>query len=87
MKLSPKQRAVLLGIAGGSRLKAHRYLSGEKVFRLHPLNGPPTPVPRQIVESLSAHGLIDSNKKFPAATYWLTPKGAEAAKTMQNDAS
>ena len=78
--MSPGRRlalvvVVLLALAAGQRLKSHRYLSGVKVFRLHPLDGPPRPIRRATVESLCNQDLTDSNKKFPAATYWLTEQG------------
>ena len=56
-------------------LKVHRTLDGEKVHRLHPLDGEPETVERHVVESLIALDLIQSNLKFPAATYVLTDKG------------
>ncbi len=88
MKLSETQQRLLLALASGQALKSHRYLSGVKVFRLHPLDGPPQVVRRATVESLCKRGLIDSNKKFPTATYWLTEKGTELAtqlKSQKND--
>ena len=70
-------------MAGGWTLKSHRYLDGGKVYRLHPLDGPAATVRRATVELLQNHGLIDSNKKFPAATYWLTEKGQALAVTPE----
>jgi hypothetical protein len=75
MRLSPAQRDLLRAIAAGQTLKAHRYLDGSKVFRLHALDGSVVTVRRATVEALSENGLLDSNKKFPAATYWLTAQG------------
>ena len=83
MKLSETQQRVLLALASGQALKSHRYLSGVKVFRLHPLDGPPRAVRRATLESLCSRGLIDSNKKFPTATYWLTQKGTELAAQLK----
>jgi uncharacterized protein YjhX (UPF0386 family) len=80
MKLSKAHWRVLRAMAAGERLKAHRSIEGEKVFRLHPLDGAPHPVERAVVETLVRHGLIDSNKKFPTASFWLTPQGAERAR-------
>lgn len=59
----------------GAALKVHRTLDGEKVHRLHPLDGEPENVERALVESLVGLGLIQSNLKFPAATYVLTDAG------------
>ena len=71
---SPELR-VLLTMAGGWTLKAHRYLDGRKEYQLHPLQGPSENVAPEVVEALVDQGLIDSNKKFPAATFWLTDLG------------
>ena len=62
----------------GATLKVHRTLDGEKVHQLHPLDGEPETIRRDLVESLVALGLIQSNLKFPAATYVLTEKGVSS---------
>ncbi len=77
MKLSLPQKELLLAIANGNFLKARRDQDGNKVFQLHPLNGEAQTVRRATAESLVDRGLIDSNKKFPTATYWLTVKGKD----------
>lgn len=56
-------------------LKSHRDIEGNKSYQLHPLHGEPEQVSPKIVEFLRDNGLIDSNKKFPVATFWLTDKG------------
>jgi hypothetical protein len=71
---SPELR-VLQAMAGGWTLKAHRYLDGRKEYRLHPLQGPSETVAPNLIQALVDQGLIDSNKKFPAATFWLTDTG------------
>jgi hypothetical protein len=80
MKLSMEQQAILQAMAGGSMLKAHRYLDGRKVYRLHGLDGQSRPVRAATVQALAELRLIDSNKKFPAASFWLTPAGRVALK-------
>ncbi len=62
-------------IAAGRTLKVQRDLDGRKLYQLHSLDGRAEPVAAQTVAGLVARGLIDSNKKFPAATFWLTPLG------------
>ena len=62
-------------MAQGSTLKSHRDLEGRKEYRLHTLAGQSTSVTWEDVEALQSAGLIDSNKKFPSATYWLTGSG------------
>ncbi len=76
MRLTSDQRRILRAMHDGATLKAHRTLDGEKVHRLHPLAGEPEPVDAALVESLRELGLIQSNLKFPAATYLLTERGA-----------
>ncbi len=65
-------------MAAGWTLKAHRYLDGRKEYQLHPLQGTSENLAPEVAEALVDNGLIDSNKKFPAATFWLTPKGQAA---------
>ncbi len=62
-------------MGSGWTLKAHRDIEGRKEFRLHPLEGEAEAVDGAAVARLVAQGLIDSNKKFPAATFWLTEAG------------
>lgn len=78
MNLTPSQHRVLRAMREGATLKVHRTLDGEKTHRLHPLNGEPEIVERRVVESLVDFGLIQSNLKFPAATYVLTEDGVQA---------
>jgi hypothetical protein len=75
MRLTTEQRSLLRALASGSALKAHRYLDGTKEYRLHPLDRPAEIVERHVVDTLQEQRLIDSNKKFPAATFWLTAAG------------
>lgn len=78
MRLSAAQKKLLLAIAGGRLLKAHRDIEGNKTYKLHPSDGEPEIVSGGSVQRLCEAGLIDSNKKFPAATFWLTGKGKES---------
>jgi hypothetical protein len=70
------RRWVLLrALTRGLRLKDHRDLEGHKGYVLHQLDEAGEPVSSSDVEALVGAGLISSNKKFPAATYWLTEAG------------
>ncbi len=62
-------------MAHGHFLKSHRDIEGGKFFNLHPPDGEPEIIEPAVVEYLYTQGLVDSNKKFPVATYWLTEKG------------
>lgn len=75
MQLTPAQIELLQAIANGLTLKSHRGLEGNKEYRLHTLAGLSSLVAWKDVEVLQSAGLIDSNKKFPSATYWLTDTG------------
>lgn len=84
MTLTAARRRLLLALAAGQTLKVHRDLDGHKQFRLHPAEGGPgEPVDRRVAEALAEAGLIDSNKKFPAATFWLTEAGRQAAAALE----
>ena len=87
MKLSRPQADLLRAMIAGGVLKAHRYLDGRKIYQLHPLTGPAEPVERSTVEFLKAQHLIDSNKKFPVATYLLTEKGLKLAISLSDPAT
>lgn len=80
-RLNAQQRHLLAAVAAGDTLKVHRTVDGEKVYRLHPLDGSPEiEVASRDAEALLAQGLIESNMKFPAATFLITPKGVQAAR-------
>lgn len=80
MRLSQLHRRLLSTMTGRGFLKAHRDLEGIKTYKLHLLDGGVELVPPAAVAYLVDHGLIDSNKKFPAATFWLTKLGEETLK-------
>ena len=82
MKLTPTQVELLRAMAHGLILKSHRDLEGRKEYRLHSLDGRSAGVIWEDVEALQAAGLIDSNKKFPTATYWLTDTGRALLKPI-----
>lgn len=81
--LSPAQQRTLAAIAAGQALKVHRDLEGRKLYQLHTPDGVVQPVRATTVQALVARGLIDSNKKFPVATFWLTPAGRAALARRQ----
>jgi hypothetical protein len=82
MKLSKPARRVLVSMGTGSFLKSHRSLDGQKAYKLHPLQGSALPVRPETVDTPRSLGLIDSNKKFPVATFWLTPEGRAALQQL-----
>ncbi len=82
MNICAAHKHLLLAIAGGRLLKAHRDIEGNKIYKLHSLDGPLEIVNPADVETLVEQGLIDSNKKFPAATFWLTEEGKATAQKL-----
>ncbi len=80
MRLSHSQRALLAALQAGDRLKVHRTIDGEKRYLLHRIDeSSAAAVGAGVVDSLERSGLIESNMKFPAATFLLTDKGIAAA--------
>lgn len=75
MQFTQHQCALLKAIANGQRLKDHRDLEGGKVYRLYALDETSQTVDAADVAALVEAGMLSSNKKFPAATYWLTEQG------------
>ena len=73
MKVSRRQ--LLEAMAAGQFLKSHRDIDGNKAFILHDEAGDRQHIDPALVELLRRQGLIDSNKKFPVATFWLTESG------------
>lgn len=76
------EQAVLAALADGWTLKSHRTLDGEKHYRLHSLDGAVADVETSVVERLTARRLVQSNQKFPAATYLLTDRGRDLAQRL-----
>lgn len=76
MKLRPAEHQLLERMVKGATLKSHRDLDGRKIYLLHHLEEcPPITISPTLIETLYQQGLIESNQKFPAATYLLTDKG------------
>ena len=76
MRLSRAQKAILLTMSHGGLLRSHRDIDGNKPFLLHLGPGQSMAVKPSDVRRLRESGLIDSNKKFPVATFWLTEAGS-----------
>ena len=78
--LTKYQKYVLCEIARGHFLKSHRELDGTKVFKLYRSADEVEMIRLSVVKHLRSKGLIDSNKKFPVSTFWLTEEGREKAR-------
>lgn len=77
MHLSQSQQDILQAMSRGVLLKSHRDIEGNKAFRLHRTGGQSRQISGDDVHKLRAAGLIDSNKKFPVATFWLTDAASQ----------
>jgi len=83
LRLSEAHKQLLSALARGSRLQDHRDLDGGKVYKLHALDdASEVLIAASSVAYLQRHKLIESNMKFPAATYLLTDRGAAIAATL-----
>ena len=78
-ELDPAQKALLVSLQQGAVLKVHRTLDGDKVHRLHKSDAPVQEIEAALVVAVTDLGLLQSNMKFPAATFLLTDKGVAVA--------
>ena len=76
------EHALLSALIAGAVLKAHRTMNGTKTHKVHRAGQPPQLVNEQVVRRLESQQLIQSNMKFPAATYLLTEEGAAVARQL-----
>ena len=74
--VSAESQKLLLSLAAGATLKSHRDIEGRKSYKLHPLRGAATSVRYRVVQKLRHKRLLETNQKFPAATFLLTEKGS-----------
>jgi DNA-binding transcriptional regulator PaaX len=84
-QLTPTQARLLRSLAAGSMLKSHRYLDGTTIHKLYAHGGVSETVRRATVQCLKRHGLIESNKMLPVATFRLTDRGRTIAARLQED--
>lgn len=75
--VSRTQWEVLNGLGNGWVLKSRRELNGKKEFVLQTPNGERKRINPKAIYILRKKGLVDSNKKFPVATFYLTDLGRE----------
>jgi len=83
MELADAHKSILSALAEGIVLKGHRNIEGEKVYKLHGMDGSEIEeVAPEVMEFLKEYKLIHSNMKFPAASFLLTEKGREIAEEL-----
>lgn len=77
---------VLVAVHEGWALRSQRDLEGNKRYLLQQAGAEEQPVARDVVLYLREHGLLETNHKFPAATFLLTSKGSTAAAELAGTA-
>ncbi len=85
--LNRQQQHVLTAVAAGAALRSQRDLEGNKRYELRWPDGRTEQVARPLVLSLRNRRLIETNHKFPSATFLLTERGSAIAArlTPEND--
>ena len=73
---------VLTCLLHGWSLRSHRDLEGNKRFELRSLSGGTQPVALDTVQKMRNKRLIETNHKFPSATFLLTGHGEKVAQKL-----
>ena len=85
--LTATQIDVLTALIQGWSLRSHRDLEGSKRYELRSLANETKIVLHKTVTTLRRKRLIETNHKFPSATYLLTGHGNQLAKLLHDDPS
>lgn len=68
-------------LSNGWTLKSHRFLDGQKQYKLYGFEGEEADIEWSQVQRLLRLKVISTNQKFPAATFLLTNQGQALAKS------
>ncbi len=68
-------------LSNGWTLKSHRFLDGDKHYKLYGPEGEESEILWSQVQRLLRLKVISTNQKFPAATFLLTSQGQALAKS------
>ena len=74
-RLRPADKQLIRQLSEGWTLKSHRFLDGEKHYKLYGLEGEEFDIEWGQVQRLLRLKVISTNQKFPAATFLLTNRG------------
>lgn len=80
--LTRVEQTILLHLLDGWTLRSRRELDGHKECYLHAPSGETTQTANKVVVRLREKGLIETNQKFPVATYLLTSVGKQIASQL-----
>ena len=82
--LSAEEQQTLVAVHHGDALRSQRDIEGQKRYELR---GDSTVcVSREAVLNLRKKRLVETNHKFPSATFLLTTRGREIAMILTDDA-
>ena len=74
-RLRSADHELIKKLSDGWTLKSHRYLDGEKHYKLYGPEGDEAEIDWVQVQRLLDLKVITTNQKFPAATFLLTSQG------------
>lgn len=83
--LSDEQLRVLAAVFQGAALRSERDLEGQKRYLLYFDEGKKQVIGRKAMLDLRKKRLIETNHKFPSATFLLTEHGTAFAKIITDD--
>ena len=81
------QIEVLELLLQGWSLRSHRDLEGNKRYELHALSGEKQLVSLDVVQKMRQKRLIETNHKYPTATFLLTGHGEKVAQHLHGKLS
>ena len=81
-RLRSADKALIKQLSAGWTLKSHRFIDGEKHYKLYGPEGEAHSVEWGQVQRLLRLKVISTNQKFPAATFLLTNQGQAFAKNQ-----
>lgn len=83
--LNDEQQMILAAVFQGAALRSHRDLEGNKVYLLHFGEGEEKrEIGRKATLDLRTKRLIETNHKFPSATFLLTTRGNTIGAKLAN---
>ena len=82
--LTAEQKYVLKALFNGAALRSHRDLEGNKCYLLHTSEREKVNIGRKSILNLRKKRLLETNHKFPSATFLLTSQGNTVAAQLSD---